>query len=274
MLRATNIGFDYDGIPILDDVSLTVPEGTLCGIVGPNGAGKSTLVRCLHGALRPRNGSIRLGERELASMSRREVAQVIGVVPQHCHPAFPVPVRHFVEAGRFARRTTMFGPAASDRTVVRECMAQMGVLELENRSIDALSGGEFRRVLIAQALAQEPRVLLFDEPIQQLDLLHQLEVMDFARAFSRRGGTAAIVVLHDLGLAARYCDTISLLHRGRIVQSGTPDAVLTPETLRQVWGVEASIERSAATGALQVIPVAAAKSDAATRDGARGSGRS
>jgi len=131
----------------------------------------------------------------------------------------------------------------------------MGLSEHALRPVDEPSGGEFRRVLIAQALAQEPQVLLFDEPVQQLDLLHQLEVMEFARAFTRRGGTAGVVVLHDLGLAARYCDTIALLDRGRIVASGLPDDVLSIENLRTVYGVEASIQRCPATGTLQIVPL-------------------
>ena len=109
-------------------------------------------------------------------------------------------------------------------------------------------------------------MLLFDEPVQQLDLLHQLEVMEFARSFARRGGTAALVVLHDLGLAARYCDTLALLHRGRIVRLGTPDVVLTEDTLRRVWGVRASIERSPATRAIQVVPLTAFDAHLSTRD--------
>ena len=257
MLRASDLSFEYGRTPILVDVSLDVPEGKLCGLVGPNGAGKSTLLRCLHGAIRPRAGKVWVGDREIAQLSRREVARAIGVVPQHCHPAFPVSVGHFVGMGRFAREPLFGGPSRTDRGVIERCLDEMGLRSLASRSVDELSGGEFRRVLIAQALAQEPRVLLFDEPIQQLDLLHQLQVMEFARSFARRGGTAALVVLHDLAMAARYCDTLALLHRGQIVGFGTPDEVLTEDTLRRVWGVRASIERSPATGSIQVVPLAA-----------------
>lgn len=266
MLEGRNLSFEYGRTPILVDVSLSVPEGQLCGLVGRNGAGKSTLLRCLHGALRPRAGSATYADRDIAQMSRREIARAIAVVPQHCHPAFAVSVEHFVGMGRFAREPFFGGPSRDDLAIVRRCLDEMDLIPLATRSIDELSGGEFRRVLIAQALAQEPRVLLFDEPIQQLDLRHQLEVMEFARAFSRRGGTAALVVLHDLALAARYCDTLALLHRGRLVSVGAPDRVLTEETLRTVWGVHASIERSLATGAIQVVPLSAIESTSLARD--------
>jgi iron complex transport system ATP-binding protein len=258
MLRAEGIAYAYGREPVLEGVGLEVSEGTLLGLVGPNGAGKSTLLRCLYGSVQPSAGTVRLGDREVGSLSRREVARSIAVVPQNCHPAFPVSVAHFVGMGRFAREPLLGGPSREDEAKVLACLGEMGLADLADRAVDELSGGEFRRVLIAQALAQEPRLLLFDEPVQQLDLLHQLEVMEFARAFTRRGGTAGGIVLHDLGLAARYCDVVTLLHLGRIVATGTPEEVFTVDRVRSAWGVEASIQRCPATGALQVIPVSPA----------------
>lgn len=263
MLRAEELRFEYARRPVLDGVSLQVVEGELVGLVGPNGAGKSTLVRCLHGALQPKSGAVRLGERELRALSRLEIARTLAVVPQQCEIAFPVAVRHFVGLGRFAREARLRGPSRADREVVESCLKELGLGELAERAVDELSGGEFRRVLIAQALAQEPRLLLFDEPVQQLDLLHQIEVMEFARSFTRRGGTAAIVVLHDLALAARYCDRLAVLSRGRIVAEGEPSQVLTESLLRDVWGVRAAIERSPATGTIHVAALGAADAESA-----------
>lgn len=157
--------------------------------------------------------------------------------------------------GRFAREPLFGGPARADWAVVARCLAAMGLTELAGRAVDELSGGEFRRVLVAQALAQEPSIVLFDEPVQQLDLLHLLEVMEFAKSFTRRGGTAGVIVLHDLGLAARYCDSIVLLHSGRILASGSADEVLTAENVRTAYGVDVAIQRCAATGSLQVVPL-------------------
>jgi len=254
-LEAHELVFDYGRAPVLAGVSFELVPGRLVGIVGPNGAGKSTLLACLHGALRPRGGRVLLEGRELARIPRREVARAIGVVPQRCEVAFPVSVEHFVGLGRFAHERWLGGPTQSDRVVVRAALEELGLAALAERPVDELSGGEFRRVLIAQALAQAPRILLFDEPVQQLDLLHQLQVMRFAREFSRREGHAAAIVLHDLALAARFCDELVLLERGRVVACGTPESVLTVERLRAVWGVRAAIERSPATGAIQVVPM-------------------
>ena len=261
MLSAAELRFDYGGAPVLEGVSLEVAEGRLVGLVGPNGAGKSTLLACLHGGLGPVSGAVRLDGRELDSLSRRAVARAIAVVPQRCEVVFPVPVEHFVALGRFAHRGWFGGASAADRAAVAAALERMRLVALADRPVDQLSGGEFRRVLIAQALAQEPRLLLLDEPIQQLDLCHQLEVMEFTRAFAHQTGRAALVVLHDLALAARYCDELVLLARGRGVARGAPASVLTEAALREVWGVRASIETSPATGSLQVVPVEPLRED-------------
>jgi len=254
-ISATDVVFGYGDHLVLDGVRLEIPEGSLIGLVGPNGAGKSTLLRCLYGGLRPRSGRIMLDDTDLANLGPLEIARRVGVVPQNSNPAFPVSVAYFVGMGRFAREPFLGGSTPHDREVVRRCLDEMKLAEIANSPVDELSGGEFRRVLIAQALAQEPQVLLFDEPVQQLDLLHQLEVMELARAFTRGDGRAGAVVLHDLGLAARYCDRLALLHRGKVVACGAPDDVLKADHLRAVYGVETSIQRCGATGVLQIVPL-------------------
>jgi len=254
-LAATEVVFAYGPTPVLDGVSLEIPDGALIGLVGPNGAGKSTLLKCMYGALRPGSGRIMVNGTDLSTLRPADIARILAVVPQSSSPAFPISVAYFVGMGRFAREPFLGGPTEADRTVVHRCLDEVGLGDYARRPVDELSGGEFRRVLIAQALAQEPQVLLFDEPVQQLDLLHQLEVMELARGFTRRGGTAGAVVLHDLGLAARFCDSIALLHRGRIVALGGPDEVLNVENLRSVYGVETSLQRCPATGTLQVVPL-------------------
>jgi iron complex transport system ATP-binding protein len=259
ILEVHDLTFAYDGKPVVHDVSLDLPEGELLGLVGPNGAGKSTLLACLHRALRPQRGTVLVGGADVARLSAREIARRIAVVPQTCNVVFPVSVAHFVGLGRYARESFLGGPTLADRAIVKECLDEMGLGPIADRPIDEISGGEFRRALIAQALAQQPAILLFDEPVQQLDLLHQLEVMEFARRFTRRGGTAGLVVLHDLGLAARYCDRIALLHEGRVVAVGTPEEVLTPDAVRRAYGVEALIRRNDATGAIEVVPLSPAR---------------
>lgn len=258
-LAVEDVAFGYGRKMIIDGVSLEVTEGSLTGLVGPNGAGKSTLLRCMYGVLRPARGRVLLDDRSVSTLGRREIARLLGVVPQSCTPTFPVSVEQFVGMGRYARERFLGGATGEDARVVRSCLAELGIVELAPRPVDELSGGEFRRVLIAQALAQEPRILLFDEPVQQLDLLHQLEVMDFARSFTRRPGASGVVVLHDLGLAARYCDRLALLHDGRILASGTAREVLTASNLRTAYGVDAVVRECPETGALEVIPLAPAR---------------
>lgn len=258
MLRADAVEFAYGRRAVLAGISLTAAAGELVGVIGPNGAGKSTLLACLHDALHPRRGAVRLDGADLRQLPRKAIARAIGVVPQRCEVPFPVPVATFVGLGRFAHEAWLHRTTATDRRVVAATLAQMGLEQLAGRSVAELSGGEFRRALVAQALAQEPRVLLLDEPVQQLDLRHQLEVMEFARAFTRRGGTTGVVVLHELGLAARYCDRLLLLLDGRVVAEGRPEAVLTTANLRAAYGIRAAVERNASTGCLQVTAVAAA----------------
>jgi iron complex transport system ATP-binding protein len=241
---------------ILAGVDLEVSSGMLVGVVGPNGAGKSTLLECLAGDLEPAAGTVELEGHPLAAFGARARARAMALVPQAMLPAFPVTVEHFVGLGRYAHEHPLRGPSSLDRGVVQRCLAELGLLALAQRPVDRLSGGEFRRVLICQAMVQEAPLLLFDEPVQQLDLRHQLEVMEFVRAWTRRSGTAGLVVLHELGLAARYCDELVLLGQGRMLARGTPEEVLTAPHVRAAYGVDCRIERCPVTNAIQVVPIA------------------
>ncbi|MCA8977842.1 MAG: ABC transporter ATP-binding protein [Planctomycetes bacterium] len=256
-LRAESLSFAYDAHRVLEGVSLELHEGELLGVIGANGTGKSTLLACLHGALRPQHGAVEFDGRDLRDLSAKAIARGIAVVPQRCEVPFPVPVADFVALGRYPHSPWLRGPTRRDQAIVAASLETLQLTPFASRPVSELSGGEFRRVLIAQALAQEPRVLLLDEPVQQLDVRHQLAVMEFARDFSRRPGTAGLVVLHELDLAARYCDRLALLHAGRIVAGGAAEKVLTPANLRLAFGIEAEVERSAATGSIKVVPVAA-----------------
>lgn len=262
-IEAHDLAFGYEQSRILEGVSLGLREGALLGLVGPNGAGKSTLLRCLHGALRPQRGTICIDGTDIAHLRPREIARRVAVVPQSCTPGFAMRVDQFVGLGRYAHERFFGGPTPHDLSVVDRCLEELDLGFLRARLIDELSGGEFRRVLIARALAQETDILLFDEPIQQLDLKHQLEVMEFARAFASRPSCASIVVLHELGLAARYCDELVLLHEGRVLAQGQPEQVLTHATLREAYGIHAAIDRVPATGTLQVVPLAVSEGIAA-----------
>jgi iron complex transport system ATP-binding protein len=266
-IRVSDVAFEYPGRPVLDHVSFDVRAGTLVGVLGPNGAGKSTLLRCMHAALEPSHGGVLVDGADLATMSRREIALRVGVVPQSCSPGFQVTVAEFVGMGRYAREPLFGGRSAADLDAVRRALEDVDMTEHAVRCVHELSGGEFRRVLVAQALAQEAPVLLFDEPVQQLDLLHQIEVMELVRRVARRPTAAAVAVLHDLGLAARYCDELLLLREGRVVAKGAPQDVITEENLRSVYGVEAVVDRCPETGSVRVVPLRPAGARAAVVEG-------
>lgn len=250
--------------PIVDDVSLSLPPGEVVGLVGPNGAGKTTLLRLASRVLRPDRGRVLLGGRDAAQLPRRALAREVAVVPQETAVAFPFTAGELVLMGRAPHLGLLGFERRSDVELARQAMARVGIEALAGRSVLELSGGERQLVLVARALAQAPRVLLLDEPTAHLDLRHRLEVLARVREFAEGGGSA-LVVSHDLGLAARHCQRVALLAAGRLVAAGPPAGVLTPESLRGVFGVEAEV-LSTRDGALAVVPRAAA------RDGAAGIG--
>jgi iron complex transport system ATP-binding protein len=255
LVEADGIGFAYGDVAVLEDVGLRVAPGELVGVIGPNGSGKTTLVRLLSGVLRPRRGVVRLEGRPLASYARREVARRLAVVPQDPHVEFPFTALEVVLMGRAPHRSGLRFAGPHDLAVAREAMARLDVGgALEARTLESLSGGERQRVLLARALAQEPSVLLLDEPTTHLDLRHQAGMHDVVRALCRERGVAVVSVLHDLNLAALYCDRLVLLGGGRVLREGPPAAVLTPEILAAAYGTPVYVGRHEATGGPIVLP--------------------
>ena len=240
------------GKDVLRGVSFELRPGEVLGLLGRNGVGKTTLLRAAAGVLEPSGGDVRLGGRKLSAYSRRELARAIAVVPQDLHVPFPFRAGEVVLMGR-APHQPLFG-FDGDRDVDRvlAAMERMGVSELADRPIFELSGGERQLVMFARALAQEPELLLLDEPTAFLDLRHRLEVLQVVRELASQG-RSALVVSHDLGLAARACDRLLLLAGGRVAASGPPREVLTPEVLRRVFGIDAELV-GAPDGSLLVVP--------------------
>jgi iron complex transport system ATP-binding protein len=213
-----------------------VKAGELAVLAGPNGSGKTTLLKTAGGLLPPLAGTVMLGGRDAASLGRRERAAYTAFLFQGALPAWPFTVREFAAQGRFPR-TGLFGAEGrEDRQAVEEALAEAGLRGLEERPVTELSGGEFQRVLVARAMAQGAALLLLDEPCNNLDPKHRLAVMDLIRRMTRRG-TAVLMSLHDLALAARYADRIVLLHRGGIAAMGTPEEALKEEALERVFEV-------------------------------------
>ncbi|HEY8153078.1 MAG TPA: ABC transporter ATP-binding protein [Myxococcota bacterium] len=237
---------------VLRGVTLSLAAGEVLTLAGPNGAGKTTLFRVASRVLRPTAGSVSLLGRPLDAYSRRELARVLAVVPQDAVIAFPFRVGEVVLMGRSPHLGPLGFETPADLERAREAMARVGIEALADRSVLELSGGERQLVLLARALAQDPRVLLLDEPTAHLDLRHRVSVAALVRELAREG-RSALVVSHDLGLAARSGDRIALLRAGELHAVGAPREVLTPAHLRATFEVEAEI-LTAADGTLHVVP--------------------
>ncbi len=237
MISASGLRFFYGRRRILDAVDLDAPQGRVLGLVGPNGSGKTTLLRTLYASLKPKHGAVLIDGEQLGTLSAREVARRVAVVVQETPGDLPLLVSDMVLLGRTPHRSAFAGRRGDDEHVAAAALEQVGALHLAGESFDGLSGGERQRVLIARALAQESTHLLLDEPTNHLDVRYQHEVLDLARQLATMGGRTVIVVLHDLNLAAGYCDQVLLLNHGAVVAAGTPAEVLTPEHLEPVYEV-------------------------------------
>ncbi len=228
----------YDGVHVLSDVTLKIAPGDFVGLLGPNGAGKSTLVRAMSRVLRPRVGRALLDGRDLyGDVSAGESARAIGVVPQEGAPAFDFTCHEAVLMGRAPHLGRFQGESAADLDVVRRAMERTETWELRDRLVTELSGGERQRVILARAFAQEPRVLLLDEPTAHLDLGHQVQTMRMVAEL----GCAVVAVMHDLNLAAAFCRRLVLIERGRIVAAGAPADVLTAEMIERIFKINVEV---------------------------------
>ena len=244
-----------DAVAALRDVTISIARGSITGILGPNGCGKSTLLKLLAGVLAPQQGSVTLDSRPLASLSRREIARHIAVVPQETHPAFDYTAMEMVLMGRHPHlgRFALEGPA--DFEIARDALTATGTLPFAERAFATLSGGEKQRVVIASALAQQPDVLLLDEPTASLDLGFQLEVAALLARLNRERQVTMAIATHDLNLAASLCDSLVLLRDGRVVAHGPAGDVLTAAAVQQVFGVDADVQYHERAGHLTVVPV-------------------
>ena len=255
VLEAQDVGVRYGERAALDGVAARVVPGEVLGVIGPNGSGKSTLIRVLAGVQRPSSGEVRLGARSLHAVPRRERARTIALVPQETRLSFPIRVRDLVLLGR-SPHTGRFGlERGEDLRAARDAMVRAEVLELAERSVDEISGGERQRVVLARALAQDASILLLDEPTAFLDLKHAVVLLDLVHELCRARRLAVAVVLHDLNLASMYCDRLVLLDRGRVHAAGPPAAVLTYDDLCTVYGTELYVAPNDVTGQLVVLPL-------------------
>jgi len=229
------------GKVVVQGVSATLGGGTIVGIVGPNGAGKSTLVRAILGLVGVTAGRVLIDGTTIGAMSARDVAQRIAYLPQGQYLHWPLTVERLVALGRLPHLGPLSRVSAEDEAIVAAAMTRADVAHLRSRDATELSGGERARVMLARALAVGAEGLIADEPLAALDPGHQIDVMELLRR-EAEGGALVIVVMHDLTMAARYCDRLLLLDQGRLIADGSPLDVLTPELLRSVYGITASID--------------------------------
>lgn len=243
-LDVENIVWGADGRKILRGVSLEVGSGEVVGLIGPNGSGKTSLLRCVYKVLKPQAGLISLGEEDVLRSSVRRMARRTAVVPQETPGEFDFAVREIAAMGRSPHKGLFERETAEDREIVDDSLSRVGMLPFAERQFSTLSGGEKQKVLVARALAQKARLLVLDEPTNHLDVGHQLEVLGLVRGL----GVSALAALHDLNLAALFCDRIYVLSGGEVFASGTPDEVLRPELIERVYGVASEVRIHPATG--------------------------
>ena len=248
------VTFGYGAEPVVRDVSFNVARGEFLGIIGPNGSGKSTLLKLMSGYLRAQRGRVAVEGEAIERLARADLGRRVAVVPQETAVTMPFTVMEMVLLGR-----TPHGPGfgfedESDLAAARKAMERTDTLGLASRRVTELSGGERQRVILARALAQEPRILLLDEPAAFLDIRHEVEVYDLLQDL-QRGGMTVVSVLHDLNIAALYCDRLVLLADGAVVGVGAPAEVITYPTLTAVYGTEVYVAMNDVTGALNVLPL-------------------
>ena len=237
MLKVQNICYGVKDRQILNGADLEVSAGEFVGLIGPNGSGKSTLLKNIYKVLKPQQGTVRLMDLDLLAMSNREMAQRLAVVIQEHETAFDFTVEEVIRMGRHARKGLLESDNAEDDALMEEVLNRTGLQPIREQSFLTLSGGEKQRVLIARALVQDTPCLILDEPTNHLDIKYQLELMELVKSLGR----TMLAAIHDLNIAAHYCDKLYAIKGGRIVAAGTPEQVLTPELIRELYEVEAKV---------------------------------
>jgi iron complex transport system ATP-binding protein len=253
MLEIAGLRAGYDGTDVLHGLDLSLQAGEMVGLLGPNGSGKSTLLRVVAGLLVARAGRVILAGRELRAYAARDRAKLIGLVPQFAALPFAFSVGDVVAMGRHPYIGLLGAMSAHDRQAVELALDMADVSDLRERLVTELSGGEFQRVLIARALAQEPRLLLLDEPTAHLDLNHQVDIALLMGRLNHDQGLTILWVSHDVNLAGEFCDRLLMLKGGELVADGTPAETITPAGLRQVYGMDFHVAPSPLSGRPQVV---------------------
>ncbi|MFD6859918.1 ABC transporter ATP-binding protein [Rhodococcus sp. NPDC060090] len=254
-LVAEHLRLGYGDRLIVDDLDLEIPTGVITTIIGPNGCGKSTLLRSLSRLLKPRAGHVLLDGHQITKMRTRDVARVLGMLPQAPVAPEGLTVADLVARGRHPHQTWMRQWSGDDEDVVSTALARTGIADLADRPVDELSGGQRQRAWISMALAQGTDILLLDEPTTYLDLAHSIEVLDLVDQLHSELGRTVVMVLHDLNLAVRYSDHLVVMRDGKVIASGPPTQVISVELLRDVFGLDASVIGDPVSGRPLIVPI-------------------
>jgi iron complex transport system ATP-binding protein len=257
VLTINNVDCYYDSLKIVENVSFSVKTGGFIGILGPNGSGKSTLLKSISRTLKPHKGSVLLDDQDIYGLKPIDLAKKLAVVSQGTVIAFSFTVLDVVLMGRSPHISRFAMESEKDVAIAKKSLEQTGTLHLKNRLITELSGGEKQRVIISRALAQEPEVLLLDEPTTHLDVSNQIEIMDILKGLCAENKLMIIGVFHDFNLAAHYCDSLILLNNGKIFEAGNSEKVLTPQNIKTIFGVDTLVKKNPLTKSVYVIPLSA-----------------
>ncbi len=255
MLEAQNITINYGECAVVQNVSFVLGSGKIIAVLGANGAGKTTLLKSLNGSLPIAKGEVSLDEKNLKTYSRREIAKKIAVIAQENETKFPVSVLEFVLSGRFAHGGNFGWETEKDLQIALECLDLCDLKNYENRLMNQLSGGERQRVVLARALATQAKILLLDEPTANLDLAHQAMMFRIINERCKSCNSSAIVITHDLNLAAEFADEIILLKNGEILAKGKPETVLTEENIFEVFDVKVLLDQNPASGNVRITTI-------------------
>jgi len=255
IIEVHNLSYKYIDKWVLNNTNFDVMQGETLGIVGPNGSGKSTMLKLLSGVLKPVEGEILLLGRALTQLKHRAIANIIAVVPQNTVIGFPFTAQEIVLMGRAPHLGMFQMESQRDFKIVEQAMRYTNSLDFADRKINELSGGERQRVIIARALAQEPKIMLLDEPTAYLDLKYQVEIFDLVRQLNQENQMTVVVVSHDLNLAGEYCDRLILLKDGGIYEIGAPKKILTEENIKAVYDAKVLVSDNPLTGAPHITLV-------------------
>jgi iron complex transport system ATP-binding protein len=260
VLSLKNVSAGYGRKFVVRGVTMHVPEGEFVGLIGPNGSGKTTLLRVISGVLAPFEGEVLLRDAPLRTIGKRRLAQMMACLPQELALDLAFTVREIVLMGRSPHLSRIGRETRTDSEAAEKAMALADIADIADRFMTEISGGERQRAFIAMCLAQEPQILLLDEPTSHLDVGHQLSLLDLVRRLNRRTGMTVVAVFHDLNLAAEYCDRLLLLHQGRAEALGSPQEVLTAEIIQRVYQAKVLTEPNLVSGKPHIVISAGADS--------------